>query len=122
MNTPDTITTLSQSQIFVFGSNEHGRHAGGAARTAMDRFGAIWGQGEGHQGDSYAIPTMEGLPALAEAVSRFLTYAGAHPDLEFLVTRIGTGIAGHALADIAPLFIVRPPNVIIPLEFEAHLR
>lgn len=58
--TPDNIESLGQDEVFVFGSNLAGHHSGGAARTAMERFGARWGVGEGIQGQSYAIPTMQG--------------------------------------------------------------
>ena len=58
--TPEWIAELKLNEIFVFGSNLAGMHGGGAARVAMERFGAIWGQGVGLQGQSYAIPTMQG--------------------------------------------------------------
>ena len=58
--TPDRITSLNPNEIFVFGSNLQGRHLGGAARIAQLYFGAVWGQGVGLQGQSYAIPTMQG--------------------------------------------------------------
>lgn len=118
MNTPDNITALTPGQIFVFGSNKQGNHAGGAARIAVDKFGAVWGRGEGLQGDSYAIPTMEGPEKMGEAVGRFLDYAASHPALVFLVTKVGTGIAGYAVEDVAPLFADHAPNVVLPAEFE----
>lgn len=117
MNTPDIITALTPGQIFVFGSNKLGHHAGGAARVAVDRFGAILGRGEGLQGDSYALPTMEGPEQMAAAVGRFLDFAASHPALIFLVTKIGTGIAGYSIEDVAPLFAEHTPNVILPVEF-----
>ena len=115
----DRISTLQPGEIFVFGSNAHGFHAGGAAAAAMARFGAVWGQGEGLQGRSYAIPTMEGIENLAGAVERFTQFAAAHPELRFLVTRIGCGIAGYAPSAVAPLFrdCIRLPNVALPAEF-----
>ena len=121
MNTPELIVDLSPSEVFVFGSNVNGYHGGGAAAAAMRHFGAQWGVGEGMQGQCYAIPTMEGLPALTAAVERFLVYAAQHPELTFLVTKIGTGIAGHSTGDVAPTLANRTPNVIIPAEFEQHL-
>ena len=39
--TPDMITRLEPGQIFVFGSNIHGFHGGGAARIALEKFGAV---------------------------------------------------------------------------------
>lgn len=117
--TPYNVRSLEENEIFVFGSNASGFHSGGAAAFAMDRFGAVWGQGEGLQGQSYAIPTMEGLPALAEAVNRFAKYAEEHPTLRFLVTRIGCGIAGYTVEEIAPLFkeCIYLENVALPSDF-----
>lgn len=88
---------------------------------AVDKFGAIWGRGEGLQGDSYAIPTMEGLGAMGEAVNRFLVFAASHPALIFLVTQVGTGVAGHKAAEVAPLFAGHSANVVLPVEFERVL-
>lgn len=122
MNMPDQIDELEPNQVFVFGSNEHGHHAGGAARFAFDNFGAQWGVGEGLTGQSYAIPTMGSPEQLAGAVARFLSFAEEHPDTEFLVTKIGTGIAGIPVEDVAPLFAGHPENVIIPLEFEPTVK
>ena len=102
--TPEHISTLQPGQIFVFGSNHFGHHAGGAARYALDHFGAEWGNGEGLQGQSYAIPTMEGLVRTRQAVERFIAFAKAHPELTFLVTPIGCGIAGYTADEIAPFF------------------
>lgn len=102
---PDRIERLSPNEIFVFGSNIGGMHGGGAARTAVIKFGAIMGQGVGLQGQSYAIPTMQGgIKTIKPYVDEFIAFAIAHPELKFLVTRIGCGIAGFAEADIAPLF------------------
>ena len=102
--TPPLITHLNEGEIFVFGSNAQGYHMGGAARVAMERFGAIWGVGEGLQGRSYAIPTMEGFEAIRTAVDRFIDFARQHPEMTFLVTPIGCGIAGYSPEEIAPLF------------------
>ena len=117
--TPDNVSLLGEHEIFVFGSNIHGSHGGGAARYAMQRFGAVWGQGEGLQGRSYAIPTMEGLQSMTEAVGRFIHFATSHPELHFLVTRIGCGIAGYRDRDVAPLFrqCIELQNVSLPAGF-----
>ena len=117
--TPDRIVTLQPGQIFVFGSNAQGMHAGGAARFALDRFGAIWGQGEGLQGQSYAIPTMEGLDRIPAAVDRFISYARQHQEYTFLVTPIGCGIAGYREDQIAPFFknALDMPNIYLPQSF-----
>ncbi len=117
--TPSQVNVLAEGEIFVFGSNIHGAHMGGAARVAMEKFGAIWGIGEGLQGSSYAIPTMEGLDNLAPAVQRFTAFARQHQELRFLVTAIGCGIAGYRPEQIAPLFqeAAHLPNVYLPLPF-----
>ena len=102
--TPAKIDKLDPNEIFVFGSNAQGHHMGGAARAAMDKFGAVWGQGDGLQGQSYAISTMEGLVATSRNVTNFIEFAEKHPELKFYVTPIGCGIAGYTPLQIAPLF------------------
>ena len=117
--TPEFITSLQPNEIFVFGSNLRGMHGGGAAYIAHRKFGAIMGQGVGLQGQSYAIPTMQGgVETIKPYVDEFILFAKEHPNLTFLVTRIGCGIAGFTDDEIAPLFekahevenIVLPPN------------
>lgn len=118
--TPDFITELRPNEIFVFGSNLQGNHAGGAARIARKHFGAISGQGFGLQGQSYAIPTMQGgVETIAPYVNEFIEFAKQHPELTFLVTRIGCGIAGFEPTEIAPLFrqALSLANVILPEDF-----
>ena len=117
--TPERISNLKPGEIFVFGSNHFGHHAGGAARFALDHFGAQWGNGEGLQGQSYAIPTMEGLESLKAAVERFIVYAKAHTEFTFLVTPIECGIAGYRAEEIGPLFgaAVDLENVYLPEGF-----
>ncbi len=118
--TPEMIKTLAPNEVFVFGSNLGGFHAGGAARAALDRFGAIWGQGVGLQGQSYAIPTMHGgVEAIKPYVDQFIGFAQSHPDLYFYVTRIGCGIAGFADEEIAPLFreALAVDNIALPKSF-----
>ena len=118
--TPDFITELKKNEIFVFGSNLQGMHGGGAARLAYDKFGAIWGQGVGLQGQSYGIPTMHGgVNAIKPYVDEFIEFAKSHPELTFLVTRIGCGIAGFRDEEIAPLFkeCIEIDNVILPRSF-----
>lgn len=118
--TPENITRLQDNEIFVFGSNLAGHHAGGAARIAYNRFGAIWGLGVGPQGQCYAIPTMHGGPqAIKPYVDQFINYALEHPQQLFLVTRIGCGIAGYTPRQIAPLFTdaIHVNNVILPKDF-----
>lgn len=120
MYTPDRISSLKKHEVFVFGSNLAGMHAGGAARLAADRFGAVWGQGVGLQGQSYAIPTMQGgIETIRPYVDEFIRFAAAHPELTFYVTRIGCGIAGFTVKEIAPLFAkaVDVANIILPEDF-----
>ena len=118
--TPEWITTLKPNEIFVFGSNLAGRHAGGAARIAADKFGAELGVGVGRTGQTYARPTMQGgVDTIRPYVDDFIEYATQHPELNFLVTRIGCGIAGFRDVDIAPLFAKCKdmPNVWLPHTF-----
>jgi hypothetical protein len=118
--TPDRITSLKPNEIFVFGSNLLGHHMGGAARIALEKFGAIYGQGVGLQGNSYAIPTMQGgVETIKPYVDDFIDFAGQHPELTFYVTRIGCGIAGFRDEQIAPLFAnaLNVPNIILPRSF-----
>ncbi len=122
--TPEWITDLKPNEIFVFGSNLAGMHRGGAARVAMNRFGAIWGQGVGLQGQSYAIPTMQGgVDTIRPYVDEFIGFAKAHPEYTFLVTPIGCGIAGFTPESIAPLFspALDVPNILLPESFVKHI-
>ena len=116
---PDKIESLESNEIFVFGSNASGYHGGGAAAFAMHKFGAIWGQGEGLQGQCYAIPTMEGMDNMKAAIERFTQFADQHPELRFLVTRVGCGIAGYSVREVAPLFkgCISLENVALPSDF-----
>lgn len=99
------IIKLQPNEIFVFGSNLAGMHGGGAARLAYQKFGAVWRQGVGLQGQSYAIPTMQGgVETIQPYVDEFIEFAKQHPQLKFLVTEIGCGIAGFIPSEIAPLF------------------
>ena len=122
--TPDFITHLNKGEIFVFGSNLKGLHGGGAARLAYERFGAIWGQGVGMQGQSYGIPTMHGgVDAIKPYVDEFIEFAQNHTEYTFLVTKIGCGIAGFKEEEIAPLFgnAVSVDNIVLPESFVMFL-
>ena len=115
--TPEFITSLEPDEIFVFGSNLKGMHGGGAAYIAYRKFGAIMGQGVGLQGQSYAIPTMQGgVETIRPYVDEFIAFARQHPELTFLVTRIGCGIAGFTDEEIAPLFAEAhgAENIVLP--------
>jgi len=115
----DRISDLGENEIFVFGSNIQGAHGGGAAWYAHKKFGAEWGVGEGLTGRTYALPTMEGDASLKKAVEHFITCAKAHPELTFLVTAVGCGIAGYTPAEVAPLFreATALANVYLPQVF-----
>ena len=122
--TPDYIDTLLPKQIFVFGSNALGYHTGGASGTARKKFGAVWGQAEGLQGQCYAIPVDYGKNVRKDgevraAVGRFVTFAKEHPDMFFLVTRVGCGIAGYHDEEMAQFFIdaLNLKNVSLPKSF-----
>lgn len=117
---PEYIKELNENEIFVFGSNLDGLHGGGAARIAYDKFGAIWRQGVGLQGQSYGIPTMHGgVDVIKPYVDEFINFAKSHPEFKFLVTRIGCGIAGFNDKEIAPLFkdAIEIENIYLPESF-----
>jgi hypothetical protein len=123
--TPDVIIELNEDEIFVFGSNESGRHGKGAAKTAM-KWGARYGQARGLQGRTYAIPTVNAsisnklsLFKIQGYVDEFVEFAVSNPGYIFLVTEIGCGLAGHYYKDIAPLFekAVDINNIYLPKKF-----
>lgn len=117
---PNYIERLQPNEIFVFGSNLAGMHGGGAARLAYQKFGAVWGQGVGLQGQSYAIPTMQGgVATIKPYVDEFVEFARQHPQFKFLVTEIGCGIAGFSPSEIAPLFeqAKEVENIYLPERF-----
>lgn len=120
----------NRRRIFVFGSNTEGRHGRGAARTAKAQWGAIHGQAEGLQGDSYAIVTKAlnwreqpvSIRQIADGVDRFKQFAREHPEMVFLVSAIGCGLAGFTPDKIAPLFHDSPDNVILPEQFYVAIK
>ena len=123
--TLENITELKENEIFVFGSNLNGNHAGGAARLAVEKFGAIQGQAEGLQGQSYAIPTLDkemqkiGIEDIGKYIDTLISFAKSSHKLSFFVTKIGCGIAGFEVSEIAPIFKQKnfPVNIILPKEF-----
>ena len=128
--TPEIITSLKANEVFVFGSNEAGIHGAGAAAFAEKRLGAKRGQGFGMAGKTFAIPTkdwnIETLPLeiIEFYVHRFLEFAQPHNDYTFYVTKIGCGLAGLSVSDIAPMFASWgeiPEHIILPVEFHAYL-
>lgn len=123
--TPDKITKLESNEVFVFGSNLKGEHIGGAARLAYEKFGAVWGLGVGLAGQSYAIPTMHGgVDAIKPYVDQFIEMAKVMKDKKFYVTKIGCGIAGFKIEEMAPLFkgALELENVALPREFVMELK
>ncbi len=121
------ITQLNTNEVLVFGSNLLGVHGAGAARDAHKLFGAQWGVGEGLTGQCYALPTKDfkiqtrTLYDIAESVQRFILAASARPELTFIVTPVGCGLAGMRPEQIAPMFKNVPKNCVLPDEFKAVL-
>jgi hypothetical protein len=123
--TPENIKELAPNQIFVFGSNTKGIHGAGAAKLALNKFGAKYGVGRGLQGQSYALPTkdfdIETLPLydIERNIKEYLDFAEKNPHLEFLTTLLGCGLAGYKPKQIRPFFTSQkiPENVILPIEF-----
>ena len=118
--TSNHIERLQPNEIFVFGSNLSGHHGGGTALLAMNKWGAIWGQGVGLQGQTYGIPTMQGgVETIRPYVDEFIQFANKHPEMTFLVTEIGCGIAGFLPEEIAPLFneAILVGNIYLPERF-----
>jgi hypothetical protein len=116
------------TEIFVFGSNEAGRHGKGSAAEALRKHGAKWGVAEGHYGNSYAIPTKDknlkvlSLTEIRMYVLRFMNFAYANPDMTFNVVSIGCGLAGYKPEQIAPMFRGHPKNVRLTKEFDEVLQ
>lgn len=118
--TPATVSSLKPNEVFVFGSNIHGHHSGGAALFAKKHFGAIEGQGEGLQGQSYAIPTVgQDLKGIKKSVEAFILFTRQHPELHYYVTAIGCKNAGYSPEVIAPFFerVFGYSYVSLPKEF-----
>lgn len=116
------------TDIFTFGSNLRGAHGKGAALEAIQKYGAIYGQGVGLQGQSYAIPTKDerlyplALPHINEFVTLFKTFANLHQEVfRFNVTRIGCGLAGYRDQQIAPMFVGSPSNCLFSDEWKSYL-
>lgn len=108
--TPDYIEDLHPSEVFVFGSNANGEHIGGAANLAFQRFGAVWGVGEGLRGNSYALPTLNrnmrrvSLVSLTYSFKLLFREVDANPEMVFLLTKVGCGIAGYSPEEVASVF------------------
>lgn len=126
LTTPENITELKENEIFVFGSNEAGKHGKGAALTAKEKFGARDGQGYGPHGQSFAIPTKNWtvdsplpLKVIECYAVRFTEYAAMNPDKVFMVTKIGCGLAGYTPEEVGPFFALAldHENISLPQEF-----
>jgi len=133
--TPENLKKLESNEVFVFGSNTEGKHAGGAAAVAFESFGAVMGQAVGMQGQSYAIPTMtpDGFKVspvdLLKSLLDFVSYVEQNQDKIFYLTKIGTGIAGWSMREVRRIFWTAvdfvkpeeecslPANLVIPYEF-----
>jgi hypothetical protein len=123
--TPEKVMTLEENEIFVFGSNISGKHGKGAAKTALNKFGARWGQGAGIQGRSYGIPTKDrnlcvlSVNEITYYIEKFIKFTKKNPQLIFLVTEIGCGLAKFSPKVIAPLFkdAISVENVHLPQRF-----
>lgn len=129
--TPEVVESLEPGQVFVFGSNPIGFHSGGASLVAFRKFGAVWEQAEGPQGQCYAIPVdVRGENVgnissyLMRHIDKFLSYAKQHQELFFLVPRIGCGAAGFDDAFMAPFFkeAMNMKNVSLPKSFVEILK
>jgi hypothetical protein len=123
--TPYEIEELEADHIFVFGSNEAGIHGAGAANLAYHRFSAAMYQGFGLSGQSFAIPTKDStintldLETIQFYINRFEDFVRKHPSLQYMITRIGCGLAGYTAEDIAPMFknFMDLENIYLPEDF-----
>ena len=118
--TPEKVNKVRNNEIYVFSSNLQGLHNDGTARIAFQRYGAVMGQSVGLQGKCYAIPTLQGEPNIVRPyVDELLEFVKQHPEQTFIVTKIGTDIAGYTPQDIAPMFkkAVWMKNVRLPQEY-----
>lgn len=117
------IKSLPADTIFVFGSNMAGTHAGGAAKIALQHFGAMRGVGRGWAGQSFAIPTMNEhlqqmpLSQIEYYINDFKIYVKNHPKTKFFITAVGCGVAGYKVEEIAPMFKGIAHHVIFPQSF-----
>ncbi len=126
--TPEKIDQLQPNEVFVFGSNLAGIHGGGAAVDAL-KFGAVNGIGEGLSGQTYALPTKDysvrtrSLPDIYNSVIRLHHFMDDNKDKTFMITKVGCGLAGYEIREIAPLFrqISKLKNVVLPKEFHEFL-
>jgi len=120
------IVKLKQNQIFVFGSNTQGRHGKGAALQAR-KFGAIYGQASGLQGQTWAIITKDLTKKVHPSISRekireqieeLYKYAREHPELEFLIAySTGPNLNGYTPEEMGEMFGGPPDNIVFETNF-----
>jgi hypothetical protein len=116
------------NNIFVVGTNLAGVHGAGAAKTAFEKHGAVWGQGWGLMGNSYGIATKDRaiqtlpLDVIEGFVRTFVEDAKRFPNLTFNVTAVGCGLAGYTVEDIAPMFADVPSNCVMPERFKPWMK
>lgn len=118
--TPERVTKLPRNHRFVFGSNLAGRHGKGAAKDAVDYFGAEYGVGYGATGRCWAIPTKDrklrtlDIHKIGYHIMAFLWFAHVNKHMTYVVTKIGCGLAGYSEDEIKRWFRNAPDNVILP--------
>jgi hypothetical protein len=130
--TPENVTSLKPNEVFVFGSNAEGVHGKGAALLAKNNFGAKQGQAEGLQGQAYGVITKKNwrveksstLSEIGKGLQDMLLFAKANQNKKFLVTKLGSSLAGYSIEEIKGLFEklknIIPNNVILPKEYEVR--
>jgi hypothetical protein len=118
LNKNNFVENLDDNEIFVFASNMNGFHGGGSALQALVEFGALYGNPIGIQGQSYAIPTLDEnlcklpLKEIKKHINDLIDYAKQNTDKTFLLTPIGTGIAGFTFKEINSIIDILPKNII----------
>ena len=118
--TPDNIDELENHEVFVFGSNKNWNHAGGAAKLAQDKFGAVEGEWEGLFGKSYAFPTLGSdmkqlsKEELEQARDNLYKSCAEETKKIFFLTKVWCGIAGYDEEYMKNLFVDSPANLVKP--------
>lgn len=122
----DGTLPLDKDVVWVFGSNLKGIHGSGAAKIALEKYGAIYGRGEGIQGQSYAIPTKitpwvaRNIASVKDSINKFIKYSRGNKEKTFFITRVGCGLAGFSDEEIAPLFVGCGDNCNMPDVWEVY--
>jgi hypothetical protein len=143
--TPNEIISLSDKEFFIFGSNDKGNHGAGAAKLAKDKFGAKQNQSEGLQGQTFGIITKlyqdgkltkynELTPEnkiklknlIKKGIKDLNLLAEQNPNNEYLVTKIGSNLAGFTENQMRQFFEIinkETPlknNIILPKSYEVR--